>query len=65
MTWEAAADRLMHEYDEEIELLRVELVRVEALNGCVEHVAARGAAIRSRIRDLEFERDLLPTQRQP
>lgn len=64
MTWEAAADRLLHEYDEEIELLRRELCHVE---DCGHSVPAqrRALAIRSRIRDLEFERDLLPRPRQP
>ena len=54
-------DRLMSEYDEEIAALRAELVTVEDF----EHADARSKAIRSRIRDLIFERDLLPRQRQP
>lgn len=61
MTFEAAADRLMHEINEEIDALRAELIRVEDFA----YSEMRSKAIRRRIRDLIFERDLLPRQRQP
>lgn len=57
-----APDALISEINEEIEQLRHELVDVEDHDA---HSQARSQAIRARIRDLEFERDLIPPPRRP
>lgn len=50
-------DRLVSEYDTEIEQLRAELVTVEDRGS--DH---RAHEIRAKIRDLQYERDLIPRQ---